>query len=63
LSLELEKLRLEIKREENIKRVLEEAIIHESLLKKWPRTEFTLSMENPAHFAEPCNILTPSARR
>jgi len=34
LSLELEKLRLEIKREENIKRVLEESIIHESLLKK-----------------------------
>jgi len=34
LSLELEKLRLEIKREENIKRVLDETIIHESLLKK-----------------------------
>ena len=34
LSLELEKLRQEIKREENIKRVLDEKIILESLLKK-----------------------------
>jgi len=34
LSLELEKLRLEIKREENIKRVLDEKIVLESLLKK-----------------------------
>jgi len=34
LSLELDMLRLEIKREENIKRVLEESIIRESLLKK-----------------------------
>ena len=34
LSLELERLKQEIKREENIKRVLEESIIHEALLKK-----------------------------
>lgn len=34
LSLDLEKLKMEIKREENIKRTLEEAIINESLLKK-----------------------------
>ena len=34
LSFELERLKQEIKREENIKRVLEESIIHEALLKK-----------------------------
>lgn len=34
LTTELEKLRLELKREENIKRVLEEAIIREGLMKK-----------------------------
>ncbi|NOS90251.1 MAG: chromosome segregation protein SMC, partial [Methylococcaceae bacterium] len=34
LSAELEKIRLEIKREENIKRVLEEAIVREGLMKK-----------------------------
>ena len=34
VGLELEKLRLEMKREENIKRVLDESIIREALLKK-----------------------------
>ncbi len=34
LSLELEKLKLEIKREENIKLVLDESVIRESILKK-----------------------------
>ncbi len=50
LSLELEKLRLEIKREENIKRVLEEAIIHESLLKKMAPDRIHLVDGKPCPF-------------
>ena len=50
LSLELEKLRLEINREENIKRVLEESIINESLLKKMAPDRIHLIDGKPCPF-------------
>ncbi|WP_262964719.1 AAA family ATPase [Methylobacter psychrophilus] len=50
LSLELEKLKLEIKREENIKRVLDESIIHESLLKKMAPDRIHLIDGKPCPF-------------
>jgi exonuclease SbcC len=50
LSLELEKLNQEIKREENIKRVLDESIIHESLLKKMAPDRIHLIDGKPCPF-------------
>jgi DNA repair protein SbcC/Rad50 len=50
LSLELERQKQEIKREENIKRVLEEAIIQESLLKKMAPDRIYLADGKPCPF-------------
>jgi exonuclease SbcC len=61
LSLELEKLKQEIKREENIKRVLDEKIILEALLKKMTPDRIHLVEGKPCPF---CGALQhPYAKR